>query len=461
MKHTPTRTVARISRKSAWQAVDRPGLNQLRRLSPRRLHLTALLLAPLLTPLAALHAADVPAKNSDIPVTAAEGGRFVHAEGAGLTRAGRPFKAVGFNQPDLFTSLLLDGEAGRKKSFTAIEDAGRSEVRFLRFWASGFWPRDMQRYSDDRPAYWAAMDEIFSCARRHNVMLVPSIFWNNFLWPDLCDEPRQAILDPKSKTYAAMLTYAKELVSRYQDDSNILLWEIGNEYASGVDLNLAERPRDNGAGSRNLGTRPERTLDDSITTDMLRSMYKSITAHIHTFDPNHLVTSGDAGPRDTSRSLRESFPKTIWNKDTLNDHLASLLTVTPEPLDVMSIHYYGNLEGRFPPGEKPRLVGGLNSRALELLTAYARTANVARMPLFVGELGQHDPRFIEDPDARFACAAIDLLEKEGADLIAIWAWHFPHHPQETVTGSTYPALMKRVRQFNLQHASGTPSTTAE
>jgi hypothetical protein len=202
-------------------------------------------------------------------------------------------------------------------------------------------------------------------------------------------------------------------------------------------------------------------LDDSITTDMLRSMYKSITAHIHTFDPNHLVTSGDAGPRDTSRSLRESFPKTIWNKDTLNDHLASLLTVTPEPLDVMSIHYYGNLEGRFPPGEKPRLVGGLNSRALELLTAYARTANVARMPLFVGELGQHDPRFIEDPDARFACAAIDLLEKEGADLIAIWAWHFPHHPQETVTGSTYPALMKRVRQFNLQHASGTPSTTAE
>ena len=154
MKHTPTRTVARISRKSAWQAVDRPGLNQLRQLSPLRLHLTALLLAPLLTPLAALHAADVPAKNSDIPVTAAEGGRFVHAEGAGLTRSGTPFRAIGFNQPDLFRSLLLDGEAGRKKSFTAIEDAGRSEVRFLRFSASGFWPREMKLYTEDPVAYW-------------------------------------------------------------------------------------------------------------------------------------------------------------------------------------------------------------------------------------------------------------------------------------------------------------------
>ena len=98
MKHTPTRTVARISRKSAWQAVDRPGLNQLRRLSPRRLHLTALLLAPLLTPLAAWHAADVPAKNSDIPVTAAEG-RAIRPYGRCRTNPCRPAFQGGRLQP--------------------------------------------------------------------------------------------------------------------------------------------------------------------------------------------------------------------------------------------------------------------------------------------------------------------------------------------------------------------------
>jgi len=457
MKHTPTRTVARIPRKSAWQAVDRPGLNQLRQLSPLRLHLTALLL----TPLAALHAADVPAKNSDIPVTAAEGGRFVHAEGAGLTRSGTPFRAIGFNQPDLFRSLLLDGEAGRKKSFTAIEDAGRSEVRFLRFSASGFWPREMKLYTEDPVAYWQRMDDLSRHAREQGVMLVPSIFWNNYLWPDLCDEPLGAIVGPASRTNAAMRKYAAELVSRYKDDPNVLMWELGNEYFLAADLNAAHHPQAAGAGAAHLGTRPERTQEDSLTSAMLRAFYTDMTSHIRTLAPNHLVTSGDAGPRSTSRSLRESFPKTVWREDSLRDHLAALLDANPAPLDVMSVHYYGNLKGEFPPGAPGESVGGLSTRGLDLLTSMARTANAARMPLFVGELGQHDPRFIEDPDARFACAAIDLLEKEGADLIAIWAWHFPHHPQETVTGSTYPALMKQVRQFNLQHASGTPSKTTE
>ena len=74
---------------------------------------------------------------------------FVRVEGAGLNRNGQPFRAIGFNQPDLFSVLLTDGEDGRWKSLAAIEDAARSEVRFLRFWASGFWPRDMKLYFED------------------------------------------------------------------------------------------------------------------------------------------------------------------------------------------------------------------------------------------------------------------------------------------------------------------------
>ena len=400
-----------------------------------------LLAALLLAPLAALHAAEA-------PVTAAERGQFVRVDGAGLTRAGAPFRAIGFNQPDLFSSILTGGDEGQKKSFAAIEDASRSEVRFLRFWASGFWPRDMQLYFVDKPAYWARMDAVFGHAREKDVMLVPSLFWMSYLWSDLCDEPRGKIADPNSKTYQAMRTYTTELVSRYKDDPNVLMWELGNEYFLSADLDASHNPKANGAGAKHLGTRPARNREDSLTTDQLVTFYSNMSSHLHAIDPNHLVTSGDAGPRNTSRSLRDRFPKAVWTEDSPRDHLASLLTANPVPLDVMSIHYYGNLTGAFPAGTKPRFVGGLNDRGLDLLTAIARTASAARMPLFVGELGQHDPRFIEDPEARFACAAIDLLEKEGADLIAIWAWHFPPHARETVTGSTYPALMKRVREFN-------------
>jgi hypothetical protein len=400
----------------------------------------------LLAPLAQLSA--------DIDTT--EGGHFVKAEGVGLTRAEIPFRAIGFNQPDLFSSLLLGGNEGRAKSFAAIDDASRSGVRFLRFWASGFWPRDMKLYFEDRQAYWARMDELFRHAREHGVMLVPSLFWMSNLWSDLCDEPRSKIADSNSKTYKAMRAYATELVSRYKDDPNVLLWELGNEYFLEADLNSSDRPEADGAGSKTLGTRPARTREDSLTTDMLLSFYTSMTMHLHATDPNHLVTSGDRGPRPTSRSLRESFPKQVWKEDNLEDHIAALRSSQPRPLDVMSIHCYGNMDGGFQPDEKSTLgrksVGGLSLRGFELMTAYARAATAAGTPLFVGELGQHPPYITEDPQAGFACASIDLLEKEGADLIALWAWHFPPHPKYTVTGSTYPALLKRIGEFNHQHA---------
>ncbi len=426
MKHTLT--VARALLKSAGGAVS------------LRSALTTLLLAPL---------AQLPAA-----ADTTETGRFVRADGAGLTRAGAPFRAIGFNQPDLFSSVLLHEAEGRAKSFEAIADASRSGVRFLRFWASGFWPRDMKLYFADKPAYWARMDEVFRHAREKDVMLVPSLFWMSYLWSDLCDEPRSKIADPNSKTYQAMRTYATELVSRYKDDPNVLMWELGNEYFLSADLDASCIPKANGAGAKHLGTRPARTREDSLTTEALVAFRANMTAHLHAIDPNHLVSSGDSGPRPHSRSLRESFPKGVWKEDSLADHRASLRQGQARPLDVVSIHYYGNMDGSFPPDEKPSRVGGLSNQGLELLTEYARAATSAGMPLFVGELGQHAPFITEDPEARFARAAIDLLEKEGGDLIAIWAWHFPPHPKYTVSGSTYPALLKGVSEFNCRHAYG-------
>ena len=52
---------------------------------------------------------------------------------------------------------------------------------------------------------------------------------------------------------------------------------------------------------------------------------------------------------------------------------------------------------------------------------------------------------------RFLRVAIDLLEKEGADLLGIWAWHFPQHEKHNVTGKTYPELMKRIGDFNQKY----------
>lgn len=379
---------------------------------------------------------------------------FVQADGPGLVRNGRPFRAVGFSQPDLFSSVLLGGEEGRRKSFDAIRDARRSGVRFLRFWASGFWPRDMKRYFADPAGYWAAMDEVFAFASQQDVMLIPSIFWQTYLWPDLCDEPRRAIADPSSRTYAAMRAYLETLVSRYRDDPNVLLWEIGNEYYLEADLNPKYHAKAMGAGGRNLGTRAERTQDDALTSETLRAFYVDVAAHIRRLDAHHLIAGGDSGPRPTSRSLRASFPRNVFAPDSLRDYVNSMLEACPAPLDVLSIHFYGNPNGTFPPGKPTQRVGGVSTRSPDMLASLARAARSVRTPLMVGELGQMDPDIRDDPKAHFMRSAIDLLEREGASLIGLWVWRFPPQPQWTVAGDRYPKLMRRVRSFNRRYAQG-------
>jgi len=76
------------------------------------------------------------------------------------------------------------------------------------------------------------------------------------------------------------------------------------------------------------------------------------------------------------------------------------------------------------------------SAADRFVRAEGAALTQAGMPLFVGELGQYPPYITESPESpespedRFA---IDLLERKGGDLTAIWAWHFPQHPKYSVS----------------------------
>jgi hypothetical protein len=58
-------------------------------------------------------------------------------------------------------------------------------------------------------------------------------------------------------------------------------------------------------------------------------------------------------------------------------------------------------------------------------------------------------------------AADRFVRAEGGDLIAIWAWHFPQHPKYSVSGLTYPSLLRRISEFNKKHAYGGPSQHPE
>jgi hypothetical protein len=378
---------------------------------------------------------------------------FVSARGPELTLNGREYRAVGVNVPHLHQIYLgtwfhlrdIYGtpEKAKAAAVAAVEDASRSGLAFIRFFAGGGYPIESSRlYEKDSDAYWRGMDELFALCRHSGVRLVPSLGVTG--WHSRCGEPRQAILDPSSETWKANRRYVEAFITRYKDDPTVLSWELENELMLAADVDMkgaALIPRGvypAGAVVREVGRR-----EDSLTWEMTRRIYREQAAFIKSIDPNHLVTSGDAGVRAEATSRRETFPDFRYRDDTWREHLANELAAQPEPLDLFSLHHYGPAD----PGPK-----GTELPALERVRLTARAVRAARVPLFIGEMGQDAPTFRADPEAAWARAYLDMAEKEGISLVALWVWHFPWQPELTLDGRSHPKLIERAHEFNRRHA---------
>jgi hypothetical protein len=225
----------------------------------------------------------------------------------------------------------------------------------------------------------------------------------------------------------------------------VLAWELSNEIFLAADVNMAGRDAPGPTVHLTPATKTKLTLNDSLTTATILRFYGDMTEHIRRIDPNHLITSGDAGPRPTSVSLRENFPTAVWTQDTPRQHLASLLASQPEPLALVSLHHYGSLT-REDPAEN---CGAASS--LEALRRRIRCVHSAGSPVFIGELGNTQPSIREDREAGYVRAAIEVIEAEGASLAAVWAWHVRFRPEESVAAESHPALLKRIGEFNRRY----------
>ena len=379
---------------------------------------------------------------------------FVRAEGTRLTLDSQPYRAVGVNIPHLaqaymgtwhhWKSLYGTQAAMRQSVIDAVVDAERCDMRFVRFFGTPGYPKGTaELYLKDKSEYWRQMDELFALCRQHNLKLVPSL-GTLFTWSSVCGEPRTAILNPQSKTYAAAYGYVREFVTRYKDDPIVLMWELENEAFLHADVDMTGQPAPpkgvfpDGAAA---AYRAACTAEDSLRFDTLVRFYLDMTAFIKGLDANHLVTSGDSGVREESLCRRQTFPKFKWHQDTLSEHLANLVESQPKPLDVFSVHDYGNFSQKKKVDNLP---------ALEYVRDRIRALHAAGRPVFIGELGQMNPAFHDDPEARWTRAALDVFDQEGVALIALWVWHFPWQDKDhnIPSGASQPLLMKRVAEFN-------------
>lgn len=207
---------------------------------------------------------------------------------------------------DLLWSLLNEAPGNATHVDSMLRDACSRGFTFIRFAGSAFWPTQMALYQSNASAYFEVFDMVVSLAKAHGCGLVPSLFWNIFLFPDLVHEPAGALTQPStSKAYAAMVAYATAAVSRYASEPAIVAWEVANEWNLVMDLNMSGRTDECAPG---MGTPAVRTTADNVSTDGLMLTMTGLAETIRAADPMHRpVTSGHALPRPQAEHLRASY----------------------------------------------------------------------------------------------------------------------------------------------------------
>jgi len=375
----------------------------------RPLVLSLIFLAALLTTGAA-HCAAPPGRSSR---PTAKPGLTASAKGVVL-REGRPYRGIGVNYFSAFGRTLHDpGDTSCEAGFRTLHSLG---IPFCRLMGGGFWPSEQKLYRDNPHEFFRRFDAVVRSAERSHVGLIPSLFWNESTVPDLVGEPVSAWADPKSKTRAYMRDYVRDVVGRYRHSPALWGWEFGNEFNLSADLpNAAEhRPQIVPA----LGTPATRTARDEVTYGDIRAVFAAFALEVRRYDPDRLISTGDGFPRE---SAWHNWKEKTWTADTPAQTAQMLREDNPAPINVLSVHAYGDCAAA--------------------IRADAALGRQWGKPLFVGEFGAPGPP--DKSEAEFR-SILKAIEDAGVPLAALWVYDFSNQDADfNVTAASGRAYQLR------------------
>lgn len=367
---------------------------------------------------------------------------YLTRKGAELFMGERPFRAVGVNKFDLFLQYLQGG-AEREQAARAIRQAAQNGLRVIRFTAVGFYPKNMERWSTD--AYWRAMDDLVAEARQNGVGLIPTVDWNIYLFPDMAGETVQDLLtnaDSKSRQYLDL--YVSQIVTRYRNEPAVLFWEITNELDLGADLAFM---RPYGFAELNAveqGAAPMRVRRDNYTTAQMIGHIGEIASLIRKLDPNHLIGAGYCLPRSAAQHLRTTPGD--WTADTPADLETYLRDINPNPVDLISIHFY-NLN------KENQIFGNTDPNSAEPLKAIKQACDRIGKPVYLGETGQFwltgeegtplvDPVFVRN--------VLNVVAESQYPITLLWQWESPKPAHLNITANGTPEVVRMMRETQAQ-----------
>lgn len=326
----------------------------------------------------------------------AETGGLTCGPNATVLKNGRPYRGIGINYFDCFLRTLKNGDdTSYDPGFATLESKG---IPFVRFCATGFWPKDMGLYRQDRTEYFRRLDGVVKSAEKHGIGLVPSLFWSYKCVPDLVGEPMDQWANPQSKTRVWMREYVREVVTRYRENPTIWAWEFGNEYSLAPDL---PNSRDHlPAVHPKLGEPKTRSERDCISFTLVRNVFTEFAKEVRALDPERLIITGDSFLRPSA--WHQEHEKT-WTKDTPEQFAEMLRSVNPDPINTISLHLYLD-------EEEP------------LLAAAQAVAHQVDKPIIVGEFGTPG----DTPEEAAKCRRLlKAIMDHDIPLAALWVFDLP------------------------------------
>jgi hypothetical protein len=279
----------------------------------------------------------------------------------------------------------------------AFETLARYKIPFARVFGGAFAPSGLNKYQQDKEAYFAYYDRLVRLAETHRIGLIPSLFWNPSAVPALVGERVSQWGNANSKTRQFMRQYAHDFVERYKQSPAIWGWEFGNEYNLVSDLPKPNwyRPTFLPGG---YGLKAPEAVDQ-LTHEMICATFQDFAKEVRKQDPDRMISSGCSMPRKSAWHL---WKQRSWTDDSPQHFEMILAGLSLAPQNIISIHAYDD--------DAARIVQAMQS------------AQRLKKPMFLGEFGV---KGVSDATKREFLTTLALIEKEKVPLAALWVYNRP------------------------------------
>lgn len=361
--------------------------------------------------------------------------RFLQRQRTRLLLDGKPLRRVSVNKFDLFLRFLEGGEA-KEQAVQAIEEAAKHGFHIIRFAGVGFYPSHMRHWANER-VYWGAFDALVQTAKAQEVRLIPVILWNIYLFADMAQECLQDMLtNPDSRSRQYLWLYTHQLVSRYREEPTVLFWELTNEMNLLADLEFQFPYGRSDLNPVHEGTSYMRLRRDHFTTEQMIPFLKEWAEFVKQTAPHHLIGSGFSAPRPAAQHLRRARGKGDWTEDSEAEMLVYLRDTHPDPIDLISIHFYRKHDNL--------RLGNRDADSAQVLGAFVRAAQQIGKPLYIGETGDE---YAERPHAPFLRQVLEQARRLDIPLTLVWNWMSPGDPYD-VSPQRTPQVVQMMREAN-------------